>query len=51
MTSYQEKLYEKRQKYKIKLRSLKLRKFLRKFLVLETVYTVDFCAVAHFDRK
>ena len=39
MASYQDKLYKKRQKYKTKSSYLKLRKFFRKLLVLETVLT------------
>ena len=39
MTSYQDKLYKKRQKYKKKSSYLKLRKFYGKLLVLETVLT------------
>ena len=39
MTSYQDKLYKKRQKYKTKSSYLKLRKLFRKLLVLETVLT------------
>ena len=39
MTSYQDKPYKKRQKYKTKLSYLKLRKLFRKLLVLETVLT------------
>ena len=39
MTSYQDKPYKKRQKYKTKSSYLKLRKLFRKLLVLETVLT------------
>ena len=39
MTSYQDKPYKKRQKYKTKSSYLKLRKHFRKLLVLETVLT------------
>ena len=39
MTSYQDKLYKKRQKYKTKSSYLKFRKLFRKLLVLETVLT------------
>ena len=39
MTSYQDKPYKKRQKYKTKSSNLKLRKLFRKLFVLETVLT------------
>ena len=39
MTSYQDKPYKKRQKYKTKSSYLKLSKLFRKLLVLETVLT------------
>ena len=39
MTSYQDKLYKKRQKYKTKSSYLKLRKLYRKLLALKTVLT------------
>ena len=39
MTSYQDKPYKKKQKYKTKSSYLKLRKLFRKLLVLETVLT------------
>ena len=39
MTSYQDKPYKTRQKYKTKSSYLKLRKLFRKLLVLETVFT------------
>ena len=39
MTSYQNKLYKMRQKYKTKSSYLKLRKLFKKLLVLKTVLT------------
>ena len=39
MTSYRDKLYKKRQKYKTKSSYLKLRKLFEKLLVLENVLT------------